>query len=268
MTPRTPLRPSSWSWPAAPDRSAGETRRRAGSMAWPAGSRREPGATTPGAASMSGGGRRWPRDTRRRRWSPTPARGFTRRSTPCRRSTGPPSYSVTSKACRTSRPRTVSVARCEPSRAGSSGRKNGSASVWRGAGASLPAVLPPLANAVAPSAAWVKTTAEAARAFAAGQAALAQPASPSATVSLARSTIRAAVYRPEADRRRAPDGGLCRPRRRGRTGRVPDRSAPCSLDKPASPRSWPPGRRRTRITGRWSCRSSIAIPGRRSRAPR
>ena len=142
MTRRTPLRPSSWSWPAAPDRSAGETRRRAGSMAWPAGSRREPGATTPGAASMSGGGRRWPRDTRRRRWSPTPARGFTRRSTPCRKSTGPPSYSVTSKACRTSRPRTVSVARCEPSRAGSSGRKNGSASVWRGGERACPRSCP------------------------------------------------------------------------------------------------------------------------------
>jgi RNA polymerase sigma factor (sigma-70 family) len=63
-------------------------------------------------------------------------------------------------------------------------------------GASLPAVLPPLANALPPSAVWVKTTAAAARAFAAGQAPLATAGVSDATVSLARSSLRAAVYVP------------------------------------------------------------------------
>jgi RNA polymerase sigma factor (sigma-70 family) len=62
--------------------------------------------------------------------------------------------------------------------------------------ACLPAVLPPLANALAPSAAWVKNTAAGARAFAAGQAPLATAGVSAATISLARSTLRAAVLVP------------------------------------------------------------------------
>ena len=92
-------------------------------------------------------------------------------------------------------------------------------------GASLPAVLPPLANSSSPSAAWVKTTAEAARAFAAGQA----PARDGRR--LFRDDRPGQVIAPgrgphtEADRRRAPDGGPGRPRRRGRAsaGSVPIR---------------------------------------------
>jgi RNA polymerase sigma factor (sigma-70 family) len=62
--------------------------------------------------------------------------------------------------------------------------------------ASLPAVLPPLAHALSPSAAWVKTTAVAARAFAAGQAPAATAGVSAATVDLARSSLRAAVNIP------------------------------------------------------------------------
>ncbi len=61
---------------------------------------------------------------------------------------------------------------------------------------SLPAVLPPLANASQPSAAWVKTTAQAARAFATSTAPLTTAGVSSATISLARSRIRAAVLVP------------------------------------------------------------------------
>jgi RNA polymerase sigma factor (sigma-70 family) len=63
-------------------------------------------------------------------------------------------------------------------------------------GASLPAVLPPLANTLSPSATWVKTTTAAARAFAAGHAPLATAGVSSATVSLARSSLWAAVHVP------------------------------------------------------------------------
>ncbi len=63
-------------------------------------------------------------------------------------------------------------------------------------GASLPAVLPPLAKSLSPSAAWVKTTAEAARAFAAGQAPIAKAGVSSATISLAKSSLRTAVHVP------------------------------------------------------------------------
>jgi RNA polymerase sigma factor (sigma-70 family) len=63
-------------------------------------------------------------------------------------------------------------------------------------GASLPLVLPPIANALAPSAAWVQNTAAGARAFAAGQSPLATAGVSAATISLARSTLRAAVLVP------------------------------------------------------------------------
>ncbi len=63
-------------------------------------------------------------------------------------------------------------------------------------GVSLPAALPPLANAVPPSAAWVKATAGAARVFAAGQSPLATAGASAASVSLARLTLRAAVHVP------------------------------------------------------------------------
>ena len=64
-------------------------------------------------------------------------------------------------------------------------------------GASLPAVLPPLPNASPPSAAWVKTTAEAARAFASGAGPLATAGLSRTTISLARSSIRTAVLVPK-----------------------------------------------------------------------
>ena len=64
-------------------------------------------------------------------------------------------------------------------------------------GASLPAVLPPLPNASPPSAAWVKTTAEAARAFASGEGPLATAGLSRTTISLARSSIRTAVLVPK-----------------------------------------------------------------------
>ncbi len=63
-------------------------------------------------------------------------------------------------------------------------------------GASLPAVLPPLAYASPPSSAWVKTTAEAARAFANSAAPLTTAGVSSTAISLARSSIRAAVLAP------------------------------------------------------------------------
>jgi RNA polymerase sigma factor (sigma-70 family) len=63
-------------------------------------------------------------------------------------------------------------------------------------GASLPAAVPPLTNVQSPSAAWVKATAEAARGFAAGGTPLATTGVPAATVSLARSSLRAIVYVP------------------------------------------------------------------------
>jgi RNA polymerase sigma factor (sigma-70 family) len=63
-------------------------------------------------------------------------------------------------------------------------------------GACLPAVLPPLANASSPSAAWVKTTAEAARGFAAGQVPAATAGVSPATIALARSSLRAAILVP------------------------------------------------------------------------
>ena len=63
-------------------------------------------------------------------------------------------------------------------------------------GASLPAVLPPLVNSLPPTAAWVKTTAEAARAFASGQAALTTAGVSSATINLASSSLRALVFMP------------------------------------------------------------------------
>ncbi|MGO9470303.1 MAG: sigma factor-like helix-turn-helix DNA-binding protein [Isosphaeraceae bacterium] len=61
-------------------------------------------------------------------------------------------------------------------------------------GASLPAVLPPLANSLFPSTAWVKTTAEAARAFAAGQPWFATAGVSAATIALARSSLWTAVH--------------------------------------------------------------------------
>jgi RNA polymerase sigma factor (sigma-70 family) len=63
-------------------------------------------------------------------------------------------------------------------------------------GAALPSVLPPLANALSPSAVWVKTTAEAARTFAASQAPLATAGVSSATIALTRSALWAGVYLP------------------------------------------------------------------------
>ncbi len=63
-------------------------------------------------------------------------------------------------------------------------------------GACLPAVLPPLANASSPSAAWVKTTAEAAWGFAAGQIPAETAGVSSATIALARSSLRAAILVP------------------------------------------------------------------------
>ncbi len=62
--------------------------------------------------------------------------------------------------------------------------------------ATLPAALPALANALPPSAAWVTTTAGAARAFAAGPVALATAGVSPATITLARSSLRAAVPLP------------------------------------------------------------------------
>jgi RNA polymerase sigma factor (sigma-70 family) len=63
-------------------------------------------------------------------------------------------------------------------------------------GAILPAVVPPLANSLPPSAAWMKTTAEAARAFVHGQAPFATAGISAATLSLVRSSLRASVYPP------------------------------------------------------------------------
>jgi RNA polymerase sigma factor (sigma-70 family) len=63
-------------------------------------------------------------------------------------------------------------------------------------GAALPAALPSLATPLAPSAAWVKATAVAARAFAMGQDVLATADVSSATIALARSSLWAAVYAP------------------------------------------------------------------------
>ncbi len=63
-------------------------------------------------------------------------------------------------------------------------------------GGGLPAVLPPLTSSLPPSAAWVKSTALAARAFAAGQAPLATAGVSAATISLARSTLQAGVLVP------------------------------------------------------------------------
>jgi RNA polymerase sigma factor (sigma-70 family) len=63
-------------------------------------------------------------------------------------------------------------------------------------GASLPIISPPLANSLCPSTAWVKTTAEAARAFASGQASFAITGVSSATIDLARSSLRIVVHLP------------------------------------------------------------------------
>jgi RNA polymerase sigma factor (sigma-70 family) len=63
-------------------------------------------------------------------------------------------------------------------------------------GASLPAVLPPIANAPTLSTGWAQTTAAAARAFAAGKSSLATAGVSSATIALARSTLRAGVLMP------------------------------------------------------------------------
>ena len=63
-------------------------------------------------------------------------------------------------------------------------------------GASLPVVLPPLANSFCPSTAWVKATAEAARVFASGQASFAIAGVSSAMIDLARSSLLAAIHLP------------------------------------------------------------------------
>ena len=125
-----------------------------------------------------------------------PARGFTRRSTHCRRFTALRWCFVTSRACHTSRPQAGLAAPCERSRAGSCGRRSGSASGSR-AGSEL-AFSPSsdCESALAPSAAWVQNTAAGARAFAAGQSPLATAGVSAATISLARSTLRAAVLVP------------------------------------------------------------------------
>jgi RNA polymerase sigma factor (sigma-70 family) len=63
-------------------------------------------------------------------------------------------------------------------------------------GLSTLAALPLLASSLSPSAAWVKTTAQAARAFAAGGAPLATAGVSAGTISLARSSLRTAVSVP------------------------------------------------------------------------
>ena len=63
-------------------------------------------------------------------------------------------------------------------------------------GASLPVISPPLADSLCPSTAWVKTTAEAARAFASGRASFAIAGVSSATIDLARSSLRIVVHLP------------------------------------------------------------------------
>ena len=165
-------------------------------MAWPAGSRREPGATTPGAASMSGGGRKWQQNTREAPVVSDACEGIYEEIDAL-----PEIYRSAFVLCYLeglSHEQAASWLRC-PLRTFQSRllrAKERLRERLARRGASLPAVLPPLANSSSPSAAWVKTTAEAARAFAAGQAPFATAGVSAATISLARSSLRAAVHVP------------------------------------------------------------------------
>ena len=136
--PRTPSRPSSWSWPGRPGRSATPTCWATGCTGSRSGRRGAPGSRSPAADEREeGDAMRGPRCRRRaeprprrptgRRSTASRPRPSTARSTACRGRSGCRWCSATSRASRSTRPPGGSDARPARSAAGWPGRARSSA---------------------------------------------------------------------------------------------------------------------------------------------